>query len=130
MVLANVSLDNTHQLSVRIGDSGGVETSGYAGGTSVVYGTNTCATAASSATHCDISQTSQGASTVYTGRVVFELVNPAGNYWTVTSLLTSGLYTYSSTGFKSLSAALDRVQLTTNAGTANFDSGYATILYE
>jgi hypothetical protein len=127
MNLQGVSLNATAQLAMRIGDSGGIETSGYDGSQ-----TNIGATAGFAGTHFDLSPSGTSGAAIYSGQVVLDLLDPATNTWTLTSLLarTDAAGINIAVGYKALSAALDRVQLTTVAGTATFDAGMVNILVE
>lgn len=125
--LAGVSLNAAAQLALRIGDSGGVETSGYAGAQS-----NVASSWLMAGTHFDLSPTGTSAAALYNGRIMLELLDPATNCWTLTSQLAreDSATLHIAAGQKSLSATLDRVQLTTVAGTATFDAGMVNITWE
>jgi len=127
MTLWNVSMDNTSDFAVRIGDSGGIESSGYttwnkrfggsafttAGGTSqtgFLVGSNVAGTAS------------------YFGHVV--LTNPQDNDWVCTSWITDQSDNFRwQIGKKGLSGELDRIQIDVWS-TDNFDAGNVNIFYE
>lgn len=126
MLLDGVSLNNTAQLRVQVGDAGGVETSGYTGWMTTVTVTETQTVAGSGA---DFS--SQGASSIIRGRIVIELMDSATNTWLITVAASLGTAdAVVGSVVKATSATLDRVRLTTVAGTATFDSGAINIHYE
>ena len=120
---------------LQLGDSGGIETTGYLAYVSTVY--------FDSATSTNIA-TGTGTTTgfpVLFGLAAssrygtYTLVNITGNQWIVTSMfgVTDGLTlagTAQGGGTKTLSATLDRVRLTTANGTDTFDSGTVNIIYE
>jgi len=122
MVFDSVGLDGTDDFSVLIGDSGGLETSGY------LTRSNSGSTVSTSASEFII--TIANATATSDGRLVLELIDETNNTW-----IASGLHNMDTTevcttsGIKSLSAELDRVRLT-RAGTDNFDVGSINITYE
>jgi hypothetical protein len=128
VMLSGVSTNSTGLLMLQLGDAGGVETSGYAGGYFVLRGGAVASTTALSA-GVTLSDSSAAVS-VYAAQVVFTLLS--GNIWTFSGICArtdtaSGLYT---AGTKTLSDTLDRVRLTTNTGTDTFDAGTINILWE
>lgn len=122
-----VSTNGTSDILIQIGDSGGVETSGYLGAGSYV---TTAGANVNSTTGFIIPVTSAAA--VFHGQVVLSLEDASDNTWTA-----SGLLALSNTGdiavcagSKATSAALDRVRITTVNGTDAFDAGSINIQYE
>lgn len=118
-----VSLSGTDHLLIQIGDSGGIESSGYS---------STSATSAAT-----VSNTSGmlildgGAATAVSFKMTFDLENSSANTWAASHL---AIQTPSNTavygfGTKSLSSTLDRVRITTN-GTNTFDAGAINISYQ
>lgn len=119
-----VSLSGSDQLSVQIGDAGGIETTGYV---------STAASANNGAATDVVSSTSSfvvysGASTrVVSGILTLARVN-SSHLW-----VASGAFKLStangtvSAGSKTLSAALDRVRVTRD-GTNTFDAGSVNII--
>jgi hypothetical protein len=123
-----VSLTGTEALLVQIGDSGGVETTGYA--SSVAYtGTSV---GGNNRTDGYVITVSGSATNTYSGAVT--IVNISGNNWIQTGSMiyestTPISFVLLSTGIKTLSATLDRVRIT-NTGANTFDAGTINILYE
>ena len=119
-----VSTNGTNSILVQLGDSGGVETTGYVSTSVQISGggltvDSTAGFAIRSAT----------ASNVFSGSMVIANVN--GNDWVSQSIVkqtTSAIAV--GAGDKSLSATLDRVRITTVGGTDTFDAGSINILYE
>ena len=114
---------------VQIGDSGGVETSGYS--------TVCCYLSASVAGYLYtngwnwLTFGSAGATYLYSGTIILTLVDPATYSWAGSLLTTAaGTVMGSAAGDKSLSAELDRVRITTNSGGSAFDAGKVNITYE
>jgi hypothetical protein len=123
-----VSLTGTEALLVQIGDSGGVETTGYA--SSVAF-TGTSA-GGNNRTDGYVITVSGSATNTYSGAVT--IVNISGNNWIQTGSMiyestTPISFVLLSTGIKTLSATLDRVRIT-NTGANTFDAGSINILYE
>lgn len=128
-----VSGSGTSQMIALIGDSGGVETSGYVGGTGGANSggaghtpnwiTNGIALTAN---------TSPSASGALYGQLILVLMDAATNLWSW-SLSTCGSVdnrTFYGSGTKALSATLDRIRLTTAGGSDTFDAGSMNIAYE
>ena len=125
VTLSNISTNGTSLLLVQIGDSGGMETTGYTG----CAQRGTAFTAFSTGFVLDSGATAAWA---VRGRVELELVHATSNTWVLVGLLglTGGTFTSNAAGEKSLSAALDRVRVTTVNGTDTFDAGLLAISYE
>lgn len=122
-----VSTNGTSNLMAQIGDSGGIETSGYLGNamqisspTAPLNGAGFLLTGA------------MAASNVLHGRLTLELENESAFSWIGDGVLarSDGGNTHAFGGSKSLSAELDRVRITTAGGTDTFDAGEINITYE
>lgn len=121
-----VSTSGTSNIIIQLGDSGGVETAGYAGGFMFVSG----AAANYSVGFGIINQ--NGAVSVIQGVFTFTLQNSPTD-WCGFGMFggSDGAYVEFSAGKKSLSPGpLDRVRITTVGGTDTFDAGSINILYE
>ena len=129
IVLDDVSLSAADNVIVQIGDSGGLETSGYTSVCGQVTGGGT-ATAFLETTGFYLFAPNAGSDTC-SGLVTLALVD-AADTWAISGnigveggteevFMTSGSY--------SLSATLDRLSLITK-GAATFDAGQVNILYE
>lgn len=124
------SLSSTSNILVQLGDSGGIENTGYQGA-SVYITTGVGGIAANSAGF--IVNVVSTAAQVTSGNLFINLLDPATNTWSASGVFGS---TGSNTaitlagGAKSLSATLDRVRITTVNGTDTFDAGSVNILYE
>lgn len=122
-----VSTNGTSNIIVRLGDSGGVETTGY------LSQANTFNSSPSGtvSTVGFLLLNNTIAAGIYNS--VVQICNPNGNDWVTSGVLT-GTTTAAAVslfaGSKSLSATLDRVQVTTVNGTDTFDAGAINILYE
>ena len=124
---AEVSLSGTAALFVQLGDSGGVETSGYS---SVV--TNGASGTSFSSTGFLVINDPGTAASLYSGSVVLSLENTSANRWVQAGTVTrsAGPFVNSSAGSKATSAVLDRIRITTTNGTDTFDAGEVNISYE
>jgi hypothetical protein len=123
-----VSLSGTDAILIQIGDSGGVETTGYSSAVAFVGSS----TGGNSRTDGYVATVSGTAANTYAGAVT--IVNISGNTWVATgntiyeSTSPTG-FVMPSTGIKTLSAQLDRVSVT-RTGTNTFDAGTINIIYE
>ena len=127
VMLLSVSTTGTSGVQIQLGDSGGVETTGY----------STSGTAITSVNTFGFSSFTSGfvvlgtlATAARSGSLVF--TNVATNYWIGTGTIDdagSAQAGYTQ-GFKLLSATLDRIRLTTISGTDTFDAGLVNIIYE
>jgi hypothetical protein len=125
VALVGVSLSGSDQLLIQVGDSGGVETSGY---------DSQAGTFSSSATFT-VSSTSgfvirgNSASNLFTGQMI--ITNMGSNQWVASfSGFTGSTVTPAvGGGSKTLSDTLDRVRLT-RTGSDTFDAGSVNIIYD
>lgn len=123
------SMSATAEWIIQIGDSGGIETTGYLG--SAIAAVAGGASAGTTPT-TGFGVLNVNSSAVAHGVVVLQLMDSATNLWTsgtAVGLSNAGV-SASGGGSKALSAPLDRVRLTTIAGTATFDAGQVCIAYE
>jgi hypothetical protein len=121
-----VSTNGTSIPLFQLGDSGGVETTGYLSAASAIA----LATVATVNNTTGIAIYSVLAANILHGAAVFTLVS--GNTWAATSSMSqsNSTVTLLSSGTKTLSSTLDRVRITTTNGTDTFDAGSINILYE
>jgi hypothetical protein len=121
VMFSGVSTNGTSALLVQLGDSGGIENTGY-------VSTSIQATLTDSSTAGFIIR-SATATNLFSGSMVIMNIN--GNEWVsdhvVKQSTTANAF---GAGDKTLSATLDRVRITTVGGTDTFDAGSINILYE
>lgn len=120
-----VSLSGTDSFLIQIGDSGGLETTGYNGG-----GARFALSTFQSATFTTgFGFNNSTAACLYSGSVV--ITNVTGNTWVASGTLGGTTTEFSNIlgGSKTLSAQLDRVSVT-RTGTNTFDAGTINIIYE
>jgi hypothetical protein len=127
-----VSTSSTSAKIIQLGDSGGVETSGYIGTGTVVGNGSGTSTAMSSGFFA--SQAS-AATDVLSGQATISLLDSATNTWAYSGVFgqsTATAIIYWSGGAKALSGTLDRVRITTvgSPATDTFDLGSINIMYE
>lgn len=111
-----VSLNGASQILVQLGDSGGIENTGYVGGSATTSATTGFQVLLNLA-----SRTTTGLVTI---------MNLNNNLWIASGSTWNTVEVSSLAGSKSLSATLDRVRITTVNGTDTFDAGTINIMYE
>ena len=122
-----VSTNGTSLPAIQLGDSGGVETSGYNAVSSLFSGTPSLYTTSFTL------RTDALSTVAISGHVTLNLLSSSANTWAISGILatpTSAAYMTFVGGTKSLSATLDRVRITTVNGTDTFDAGSINIMYE
>jgi len=125
VMLSGVSTNGTSNMLLQIGDSGGVEDTGYVAGTAYLGGANTASTAGFLISHI------VSAATTISGQLVLNLQDSATNTWVAAGIVNrSDGVPIMNAGVKSLSAALDRVRPTMANGSDAFDAGSISISYE
>jgi hypothetical protein len=126
---AGVSTNGTDNWLVQLGDSGGIETSGYLG---VGGGFDAATSFAHTNYTAGFGIRSGSAAVVLHGSMVLTLLNASTNTWAVSGQLanSASAQMYTTAGSKPLSETLDRVRLTTTGGTNTFDAGSINIAYE
>lgn len=127
-----VSWLNTVTPLIQLGDSGGVETTGYlsVGG---FVGTVSNAGAATSTAGFLLGGGGWDASVAFSGSTIFSLLDASTNTWVGQGMFYADSsttdYLAMTSGTKSLSATLDRVRITSSAA-VTFDAGTINIMWE
>jgi hypothetical protein len=128
VMLNGVSTNGSSSLRLQLGDSGGIETTGYS---------NLCCQMANSWSGAATSSSGfdgygdGGSGFLRNGHLVF--TTPGSNVWTLVGAYTianGSAFSYFFTGAKTLSDTLTQVRITTVNGTDTFDAGTINILYE
>jgi hypothetical protein len=109
----NVSLNSSSNYLIQLGDSGGIETTGYVS-----------ASSNSSAATSGLIIYAVSPATNTTGHIILTLVG--SNLWISSHSVTVAF----GGGSKTLSDTLDRVRITSTSGTDEFDNGSINILIE
>lgn len=119
-----LSSNGTANLYVQLGDSGGIENTGYAS-TRVAGTTLSAATAA-------FDMAGLAASDVHNGRLTLRLIDSSTNTWSGegTDLRNTTTALYIVKGYKALTGELTTVRLTTANGTDQLDAGTVNIQYQ
>lgn len=118
--LDGVSLSGTSNLILRIGDSGGIETTGYLS-RGMVVGDAGVPSAITSTSKFTLSTVS--AASTRTGTLILDRISAVTHLWAFTGLINTADAAVTSSGTKTLSAALNQYQFTTDGGTDTFDAG-------
>jgi hypothetical protein len=127
VMFSGVSTNGTSFPLIQLGDSGGVETTGYISVSGLLYG-STPATTNSTA---GFVINSNLATNTHNGALVISLLG--SNAWVCQGSVCGTVNANQSitvTGSKTLSDVLDRVRITTVNGTDTFDAGTINIQYE
>ncbi len=122
-----VSTNGSSSLLIQIGHSGGIENSGYLGSSvQADAGGNSAANATAG-----FGIVQSNAASVQHGSVMLTLEDSTQFTWVASGVLgrSDAAIVTLVAGSKSLSAALDRVRVTTSNGTDAFDAGAINILY-
>lgn len=129
VMFKGVSGNGTSNIIVQLGDSGGIEATGYLGSGSYVASSGSVG-ATNFTTGFGIFASSE--SDVLHGSMVLTLEDSSDFTWTCTSIMSSSAsgVVFSSSGSKALSAELDRIRITYVNGTDAFDAGAVNISYE
>ena len=127
VMLLIVRTNGTSGVQIQLGDSGGVETTGYSTSGTAITGANTCGISLFTSGFVMLGT---AATASRSGAIVF--TNLATNYWVGIGNIDEqgGAQAGYTQGFKQLSATLDRIRLTTINGTDTFDAGSVNIIYE
>jgi hypothetical protein len=124
----SVNAANATNVFIQIGDSGGIEATGY---TASAFGTVVASSNASGGTSTIgylLNYASlDSATNAYYGSVI--LTNLSGNTWVASGTFNSASQGSYLAGSKTLSDVLDRVRIVTN-GTNTFDAGTINLLLE
>ena len=123
----DVSVSAASDIIVQLGDAGGFETGGYA---SLVHAANSAESAGSTQGFILANQSDAGRG--WSGSIVLTLADSTTNTWVQSGSCRrqDNGDSFFGTGQKSLSAAVNSVRITTESGTAVFDSGKINIVYE
>jgi hypothetical protein len=128
VMFSGFSTNGSSKPRIQLGDSGGVETTGYAGSNSAIA--SSTANSASSTGGFDFN-TVQTTAAILGGSAVFSLLNASTNTWVCNAALMDTVgYSSLTGGSKSLSDTLTQVRITTVLGVDTFDAGTVNIMYE
>lgn len=124
-----VRTSSTSLKLLQLGDSGGIETTGYTSGASNDANSGSSYSTSTSGFVLSVAYNSTAAETMF-GAIV--LTNVASNTWVAQGAFHMPTYTVGNfvAGGTALSGELDRLRITTVNGTDTFDAGTINLLYE
>lgn len=124
VMFSSVSTSSTSAILIQLGDSGGIENTGY-----VAYNYNANGPASLSSTAGFPATASSVAAASYLGHI--QITNLSGNIWVSSSIINATLGVSAiGAGTKTLSDVLTQIRITTANGTDTFDAGSINIIYE
>lgn len=125
--LNEVSTNGASSMIIQLGDSGGIEATGYLGASSQM---NTAVTSSNFTTGAGMLGASAG--NISHGVVEFTLLDSTTNTWSWAGFIaqSNGAQTVTTAGSKSLSDVLTQVRFTTVGGTDSFDLGKVGLQYQ
>ncbi len=128
VLLDDVSTSGTSPIIIRLGDAGGIESTGYAGNVTMGSGTDYNWGVSNSFAINDTTY----ASWVYSAKIILTLTDSSTNLWTALACaaFNNGSDGSHGCGNKALSAELTQIRLTTVGGSDTFDAGNINIVYE
>jgi hypothetical protein len=129
VIFRGVSTTGTSPPQIQLGTAGGIVSSGYVCGNSLVAQA-VLSVNFTAAFGIGVNTSNWLASHLASGQVIFSLID--SNTWSGSGAITvSGISsTYFTTGSVALGAVLDRVRITTAGGVQTFDAGTINIMYE
>lgn len=123
----SVNGSNAAPITIQLGDSGGLETTGYTGDLTYL---------STGVSHLTLSgltgfplDTNAGAAGIYFGSFVFDLLDSSTNTWMGNGQSATSSDSRTITGVKALSATLDRIAFVA-PGATTFDAGTVNIAYQ
>lgn len=127
VIFYGVSTNGTTGVQIQLGDSGGIETTGYLGSGTAISGINTCGIATYTSGFVML-----GSLAGATRSGLLTIANITSNIWVASGTFdeASAAQAGYTQGFKELSTTLDRVRITTVSGSETFDNGVINIIYE
>ena len=127
VMLDVVSTNGTSAIQLQLGDSGGIETTGYVSSISSISNTAYGANLLTSGVPVN---TGSVAAASYSGILTIVKIN--GNLWStsISCIRTDVAVGFIGAGNKTLSDTLTQVRITTVNGTDTFDAGTINIIYE
>jgi hypothetical protein len=125
VMFRGVSLSGTSAILIQLGDSGGIETTGYVSSGTGFSGTGGATISSTSGLVVFLN------SATYIVSGVATITNISSNIWVYGGVgKIDPAVCWTGGGDKELSATLDRIRITTVNGTDTFDAGSINILYE
>ena len=131
VMFSGVSTNGTSVYLLQIGDSGGIENTGYLSTTTGIA-SGVFPAVQTFTSGFGINADFDSATAVFHGSITLALLNSSTFTWASSGVLSSTtvLRVSPSAGSKSLSDTLTQIRITTVNGTDTFDAGSINILYE
>jgi len=131
VLTSGISTNGAANVVLQLGDSGGIETTGYTGALST-FGLTALQSYTSTGATGALIVAGNDASDSYRHSLTISLLDPAANLWVISGVHSRpDTVTGSLIVTKSLSATLDRIRIATANGTDAFDAGGSVnIMYE
>ena len=130
IMLRGVATGGSDPLCVRIGDSGGIETSDYECNAASIGNSNTTQMGSTASAYQIESALPAVSGSTRSGNIVINLENSSNNSWILNGTIRGdGPYVSVSAGRKSLSAVLDRVSVSSTSTFNTFSAGEINIAY-
>ncbi len=128
VMLSGVSTNGTSSLVIRLGVSGGIESTGYL--SQLVFASPGAPSVGAPETTGILVGIGASAANIFHG--ISTIANLSGNQWVAGASIGTSLSTNVGAGFgnKTLAGTLDRIRLTTVNGTDTFDAGSVNIIIE
>ncbi len=130
VMLSAVSTNGNANIRLQLGDSGGIETTGYLGAGGWAGASSTAALSTSGFDGFGDS----GAAVSRSGSFIFSLLSSSSNTWTLQGMFGAGAsggnFIFLMSGGKTLSDTLTQVRITTTNGTDTFDAGTINLIWE
>jgi hypothetical protein len=127
VMMNDISIVASQNISIQLGTASGLETTGYSGVITSIVGASAASNTMSGFSGFPITRNTGGANR-YLGTYIF--TNMSGNIWigTLINAETDSTGMQYASGVKTTAAVLDRIAITCFAGT--FDAGTINIMYE
>jgi len=125
VMFSNVSTSGGALVRVQLGDSGGIETTGYSSSSSFI---GSSVSSVASTGGFDIQ--AADASALRGGSIIFTLLDAPTFTWVAQGVFATAAGCHILGGTKATSSELTQIRITTSNGTDTFDSGSVNILYE
>lgn len=126
VMFSGVSIAASGVIIVQLGDSDGIENTGYSAASNEFTNNGVGADFSTAGFPIRVSSSTY----TYSGQLIVS--NLGGNTWVASGVFanTATIYTITSAGAKTLSGTLDRLRVTTALGSTAFDAGSINIMYE
>jgi hypothetical protein len=130
VMFTGVSTNSTSPPQIQLGDSGGIENTGYLGSNSIIGASGVVTATFTSGFGIGVATSQWSAASTLNGAITINLLS--SNLWSCFGVTSNSASagTYITSGSKTLSDVLTQIRITTVNGTDTFDAGSINILYE